>query len=181
MAVCSHCNVRVGSMCVRWAHPWRMLCRARLYYACALTQKSTRSKIELFADRPTWHRPVPKDSLVAKDSLVPKDSLVLHTVVSTCTLHELVACVLLCLTLVAFAFAMNSCSACVSQTFGVVCVCICYQVPVIFQHALRITRMESRANVRGNWCAPPLTAHVSIHLVHARHSRNMFWSRRLPK
>ena len=51
-----------------------------------------------------------------------------------------------------------------------------YQVPVIFQHALRTTRMKSRANVLVDWCAAALTAHVSIHRVQARDSKNILVS-----
>ena len=59
---------------------------------------------------------------------------------------------------------------CKSETFNLALPCTRYQVPVIFQQALRTTHIHSRANVLVNWCAAPLTAHVSIHRVHARAS-----------
>ena len=70
-------------------------------------------------------------------------------------------------------------SSCVSQTWcGGVCVARTrYQVPVISQQALRTTQMNLHANVLVNWCAAPLTAHVSIHCVLARDSRKIFWCR----
>ena len=52
---------------------------------------------------------------------------------------------------------------CVTNVNVVWCARTCYQVPVIFQHALRTTRMKSRANVLVDWCAAALTTHVSIH------------------